>query len=389
MTKLSDTQRVILSAAAQHEMGLARAPKTLPAAARNAVFRNLIKNNLLTEINAPREHVGLGWRQDEDGTWIVARITDDGLRAIGIDPNTDDAREEDEQNAEAIARPQRRAPRRRGAAPVADTAPTGGEDATERDGPAEDAEPAQGATTPAPRASLRYAAAAVWPPGTPARRRTRPTTRSAAPSRPSAPPWPASRPRRARAGAPRKPREGTKQETVLAMLRREEGATIAHICEATGWQQHAVRGFFAGLKKRQGIEVQVLERVRQVGPNKEGAKRVLHGLPPATWARRTDHACCIPRAAAMSSKTRSSPASTAARPVKACHVFFRTFTNGLFCLVTNGAGVDQNQIGFFQSLGGIVSVRGEDGSHDFAVRKIHRTAVAFYKEFFGILGFVF
>ncbi len=87
MTKLSDTQRVILSAAAQHEMGLARAPKTLPAAARNAVFRSLIKNNLLTEINAPREHVGLGWRQDEDGTWIVARITDEGLRAIGIDPN--------------------------------------------------------------------------------------------------------------------------------------------------------------------------------------------------------------------------------------------------------------------------------------------------------------
>ncbi|MBR0683280.1 DUF3489 domain-containing protein [Roseomonas eburnea] len=73
-------------------------------------------------------------------------------------------------------------------------------------------------------------------------------------------------------GAPRKPREGTKQETVLAMLRRAEGATIAQICEATGWQQHTVRGFFAGLKKRQGIEVQVLERVRQVGPNKEGSK---------------------------------------------------------------------------------------------------------------------
>jgi len=73
-------------------------------------------------------------------------------------------------------------------------------------------------------------------------------------------------------GAPRKAREGTKQETVLALLRRKEGATIAQICEATGWQQHTVRGFFAGLKKRQGIEVQVLERVRQVGPNKEGAR---------------------------------------------------------------------------------------------------------------------
>jgi len=91
MTKLSDSQRVILSAAAQHEMGLARAPKTLPAAARNAVFRSLIKNNLLTEFNAPRDFVGLGWRQDEDGTWIVARITDEGLRAIGIDPNEGDA----------------------------------------------------------------------------------------------------------------------------------------------------------------------------------------------------------------------------------------------------------------------------------------------------------
>ncbi|MBR0683402.1 DUF3489 domain-containing protein [Roseomonas eburnea] len=73
-------------------------------------------------------------------------------------------------------------------------------------------------------------------------------------------------------GASRKPREGTKQEAVLAMLRREEGATIAQICGATGWQQHTVRGFFAGLKKRQGIEVQVLERIREVGPNKDGAR---------------------------------------------------------------------------------------------------------------------
>ena len=77
---------------------------TLAAAARNAAFRSLIKNNLLTEINAPREHVGLGRRQDDDGTWIVARITDEGLRAIGIDPNAADAREEDEQSTKAITR---------------------------------------------------------------------------------------------------------------------------------------------------------------------------------------------------------------------------------------------------------------------------------------------
>jgi hypothetical protein len=274
MTKLSDTQRVILSAAAQHEMGLARAPKTLPAAARNAVFRSLIKNNLLTEINAPREHVGLGWRQDEDGTWIVVRITDEGLRAIGIDPNADDAPEEDEQSAEAIAR--RNAERRaaaEAATPVADTAPTGGEDAAEGDAPAEDAEPAQDAPTPAPRASLRDAAAAVlaaWD-ASPAQGATdNPISRAIEALRAALagkPPRAAREPR-----APRKPREGTKQETVLALLRRAEGATIAQICEATGWQGHTVRGFFAGLKKRQGIEVQVLERVRQVGPNKEGAR---------------------------------------------------------------------------------------------------------------------
>ena len=59
MTQPSDTQHAILSAAAQHEMGLARAPKTLPAAARNAVFRSLLKSDLLTESNAPREYVAI------------------------------------------------------------------------------------------------------------------------------------------------------------------------------------------------------------------------------------------------------------------------------------------------------------------------------------------
>jgi hypothetical protein len=51
-------------------------------------------------------------------------------------------------------------------------------------------------------------------------------------------------------GAAPKAREGTKQEQVLAMLRRPEGATVAQIAEATGWAQHTVRGFFAGLKRR-------------------------------------------------------------------------------------------------------------------------------------------
>ena len=40
------------------------------------------------------------------------------------------------------------------------------------------------------------------------------------------------------------------------MLRRKEGATIAQIVEATGWQPHTVRGAFAGaLKKKLGLTV--------------------------------------------------------------------------------------------------------------------------------------
>ncbi|MBL6082191.1 DUF3489 domain-containing protein [Belnapia sp. T18] len=75
-----------------------------------------------------------------------------------------------------------------------------------------------------------------------------------------------------RTAGPRKPRQGTKQQRVLAMLRRPEGATVAQIAEATGWQAHTVQGFFAGLKKRQRIAVEAAERVRQAGPGKEGAK---------------------------------------------------------------------------------------------------------------------
>jgi hypothetical protein len=240
-------------------MGLARAPKTLPAAARKAVFRSLIKNNLLTEINAPREHVGLGWRQDDDGTWIVARITDEGLRAIGIDPNQGDAAagEPDCSGIEGS---------------VPDTARTGGEDAAEGDAPAEEAEPAQGAPTPTPRTSLRDAAQRVldaWD-ASPAQDATdNPISRAIEALRTVLAGKPARTPREP--GAPRKPREGTKQEQVLAMLRRPEGATIAQIAEATGWVPNTVRGFFAGLKKK-GHAVEVRERIRQVGPNKTGAK---------------------------------------------------------------------------------------------------------------------
>ena len=57
-----------------------------------------------------------------------------------------------------------------------------------------------------------------------------------------------------KADTPRKPREGTKQQAVIEMMRRPEGASGAEIMNFTGWS--IVRGFIAGtVKKKLGLPV--------------------------------------------------------------------------------------------------------------------------------------
>jgi hypothetical protein len=82
------------------------------------------------------------------------------------------------------------------------------------------------------------------------------------------------------------PRAGTKQALMIELLKRPKGATVEQIAAATGWQHHTIRGAISGaLKKKLGLNVESA-RIREVGPNKAGAKGSntvyrIAGLPPA------------------------------------------------------------------------------------------------------------
>ena len=48
----------------------------------------------------------------------------------------------------------------------------------------------------------------------------------------------------------------SKQDAVIAMLRRPEGATVDEVASATGWQRHTLRGVFSNtLKKKLGLSI--------------------------------------------------------------------------------------------------------------------------------------
>jgi len=160
MTKLTETQTLILSAGAQRPENIALPlPKGLAGAAAKMAVTKMIEHGWLQEVDANLRRGEPLWRETGDGHGTTLVVTDAGLLAIGIEPVVVKAVIAIREHAQAK--------------PVA---------------------------------------------------------------------------------KPPKPRAGTKQAMLIAMLRRPEGAAISEIVAETGWQAHTVRGAISGaLKKKLGL----------------------------------------------------------------------------------------------------------------------------------------
>ena len=184
MTKLTETQTIILSAGAQRPENIALPlPKGLAGAAAKMAVTKMIEHGWLQEVDANLRRNEPLWRETGDGHGTTLVVTDAGLLAIGIEPVV-------VKTVVAIRK--------------------------------------HAAETPAPAFP-----AAIQP----------------------------------------KLRTGTKQATLISMLRNPDGATIEEIMTATGWQSHTVRGAMAGaLKKKLGLEV---------SSEKDDARGRVYRLPAA------------------------------------------------------------------------------------------------------------
>jgi len=208
MTRLSDTQLVILTAAAQRaDLSVLPLPETLKlkGGAVNKVLGSLRSKGLIQVI-------------ETDGRPQRVVLTSEGMALIGV------VREDEDGTPEGVTE-----------AATGATPAEAGVQAVEAPGSVTEAD---SAATPAKRRAKAKAA----------------KQDKAAPAEKPA------------------PRTGTKQALMIEMLKRPEGATVEQIAAATGWQHHTIRGAISGaLKKKLGLTVEAT-RSREVGPNKTGAK---------------------------------------------------------------------------------------------------------------------
>src|SRR5439155_14681698 len=81
--KLSDTQLVLLSAAAQHPEGAIEPASDLQGGAAKKAVGKLLRGGFIEEI--PARGALPVWRRDDDTGALALRITPHGLAAIGVE----------------------------------------------------------------------------------------------------------------------------------------------------------------------------------------------------------------------------------------------------------------------------------------------------------------
>jgi hypothetical protein len=87
MTKLTETQTIILSAGAQRPENIALPlPKGLAGAAAKMAVTKMIEHGWLLEVDANLRRGEALWRETGDGHGTTLVVTEAGLLAIGIEP---------------------------------------------------------------------------------------------------------------------------------------------------------------------------------------------------------------------------------------------------------------------------------------------------------------
>ena len=203
MAKLSDTQSIVLAAAAARDDGFAVIPNAMKPAAATKVGSSLVDRKFFREMRSKPEMPV--WYADEKGRNLTLVITATGRKAVAVEKagGVDDAVECPKQMAiPKSAKEERAAPAKGGAA--------------------KHNEQKSGSNDTVPRLS------ALQP---------NVTTQSTA------------------------YREGSKSALLVKMLSAKDGVTLQALEDATGWLPHTMRAALTGLRKR-GF---VLARDRQPG----------------------------------------------------------------------------------------------------------------------------